>query len=261
VLITGSVNFAVGLIKLIIKGQLSTSGTCGLLFLMAKDPAFLFYPGDWLQGTMGMTFEEKGAYFELLIFQFNNGKFSKASAKQVLSICSASAFEKVIQKFDTDGTFFWKQRLTDEIERRKKFSESRRNNARAIKNKDLPQKTVKAYAKHMETETEAITENEILTEYENWTKQIVEGNDQFFEQMFTNESIPQSPNIQFWIYDHRDLLNRYPKMRPPNQQAFRQSCIKHIRENYKKEPNGKGKSFNDSKSRIDEIIKNRNYSS
>ncbi len=130
---------------------------------MAKDPAFLFYPGDWLQGTMGMTFEEKGAYFELLIFQFNNGKFSKASAKQVLSICSASAFEKVIQKFDTDGTFFWKQRLADEIERRKKFSESRRNNAKAIKNKDLPPKTVKAYAKHMETvtEDETVTENTI----------------------------------------------------------------------------------------------------
>ena len=27
---------------------------------MAKDPAFLFYPGDWLGGTMGMTLEEKG---------------------------------------------------------------------------------------------------------------------------------------------------------------------------------------------------------
>jgi hypothetical protein len=34
-------------------------------------------------------------------------------------------------------------------------------------------------------------------------------------------------------------LSRYPKMRPPNQQAFRQSCIKHIRENYKKPINGK----------------------
>lgn len=24
---------------------------------MAKDPAFLFYPNDWLGGTMGMTFD------------------------------------------------------------------------------------------------------------------------------------------------------------------------------------------------------------
>ena len=34
---------------------------------MAKDPAFLFYPGDWIGGTMGMTFEEKGAYMEILM--------------------------------------------------------------------------------------------------------------------------------------------------------------------------------------------------
>lgn len=98
---------------------------------------------------------------------------------------------------------------------------------------------------------------EILTEYENWTKQIVEGNDQFFEQMFVQEMIPQSPNIQFWIMDHRDLLNRYPKMRPPNQNAFRKSCIKHIRENYKKEPHGQRKNAHDSKSRIDQIIENK----
>ena len=206
---------------------------------MAKDPAFLFYPGDWLQGTMGMTFEEQGAYMNLLIYQFNRGKFSKAQAKQVLSICSTSVFETVIQKFDTDGTFFWKQRLSDEIERRRKFGESRRDNAKSQKKKENKPKNGKAYAQHMETETETITEDVILIEYENWTKQIVEGNDQFFEQMFVKESIPQSPNIQFWIYDHRDLLNRYPKMRPPNQQAFRQSCIKHIRENYKKPINGK----------------------
>jgi uncharacterized protein YdaU (DUF1376 family) len=145
---------------------------------MAKDPAFLFYPGDWLQGTMGMTFEEKGAYFELLIFQFNNGKFSKASAKQVLSICSASVFEKVIQKFDTDGTLFWKQRLIDEIERRKKFSESRRNNAKGIKNTE---KFSKAYAKHMETETE--TEIETKDNWIEWGKLIVQNNDQHWDAM------------------------------------------------------------------------------
>ena len=123
---------------------------------MAKDPAFLFYPGDWLGGTMGMTFEEKGAYLELLLFQFNNGKFLKAQAKQVLSICSASAFEKVLQKFDTDGTYYWKQKLSDEIERRRKFTESRKNNAKG-------NKSTKAYAQHMETETEieTIIENKL----------------------------------------------------------------------------------------------------
>lgn len=131
---------------------------------MAKDPAFLFYPGDWLQGTMGMTFEEKGAYLELLIFQFNKGKFTQAQAKQVLCICSASVFENVLQKFDTDGTFFWKQRLSEEIERRHKFSESRKKNARGSKNKDSSKKEEKAYAKHMETETETENKDEYKEE-------------------------------------------------------------------------------------------------
>lgn len=163
---------------------------------MAKDPAFLFYPGDWLGGTMGMTFEEKGAYLELLLFQFNNGKFTLAQAKQVLSICSASVFEKVLQKFDNDGTFYWKQKLQDEIERRRKFTESRRNNAKS--NKSVSNNK-KAYAKHMETENETKSVIDIIigvgkyfviinpdTAY----KQIVKicGEDGFIEYFHQNKS-------------------------------------------------------------------------
>ena len=40
---------------------------------MSKDPAFLFYPADYIIGTMGMSFEEKGAYMELLMMQFSRG--------------------------------------------------------------------------------------------------------------------------------------------------------------------------------------------
>lgn len=78
-----------------------------------------------------------------------------------------------------------------------------------------------------------------LDDYSNWTDQIVDGNDTYFVNMMRNENIPQSENLSHWIHDHRDLLSRYPKMRPPNQQAFRQSCLKHIRENYTKTFNGK----------------------
>lgn len=203
---------------------------------MAKDPAFLFYPGDWLGGTMGMTFEEKGAYLELLLFQFNNGKFNKAQAKQVLSICSASVFEKVIQKFDTDGTFYWKQKLSEEMERRRKFTESRKNNAKS--KKSIP-KAVKAYAKHMETETEIETEDEILNEYKEWTDLIFDKNDQHFQTLLYNSKLSVTDEAyQYWVMDHLGLLHRYPKMRPTSQQSFRQSVLKHIRENHKKSLNG-----------------------
>lgn len=109
--------------------------------MMGKDPAFLFYPGDWLGGTMGMSLETKGAYLELLIFQFNNYNFTEAQAKQVLSICFAKVWKKIKPKFKSEGDknqFFYNEKLRQEIERRKKFSESRRNNALGSKKDKKP---------------------------------------------------------------------------------------------------------------------------
>jgi len=139
---------------------------------MAKDPAFLFYPGDWLGGTMGMTFEQKGAYFELLVFQFNNGAFTEAQAKQVLSICSASVWQVVSTKFAKDGIFYKNARLEQEIIKRKAFSESRRINALHTKsNKKQPKKRVEAYAKHMENENENKDINIIESEFQKKLRQ------------------------------------------------------------------------------------------
>lgn len=108
---------------------------------MGKDPAFLFYPGSWLGGTMGMTFEEKGCYLELLMMQFNHEKFTELQAKQVLSVCFDHAWPMLKQKFQTDGLYFWNERLKEEIEKRKNFIESRRCSG-------LTPKKKKAYAKH-----------------------------------------------------------------------------------------------------------------
>lgn len=113
---------------------------------MAKDPAFLFYPGDWQGGTMYFDHQTKGAYIDLMILQFNVGKFTEAQAKQVLSICFDVAWPLLKQKFQTDGVLFWNDRLCSEIEKRKKFTESRRNNGLAVKKMT---KTDEAYAYHM----------------------------------------------------------------------------------------------------------------
>lgn len=40
---------------------------------MAKDPAFLFYSKDWLQGTADLFPEEKGVYIDLLCHQHQTG--------------------------------------------------------------------------------------------------------------------------------------------------------------------------------------------
>lgn len=125
---------------------------------MAKDPAFLFYPGDWLGGTMGFSFEIKGCYFELLVYQFNNGgKFTEAQAKQVLNSSFDVAWPLLKQKFRKDGDSYFSQRLNEEIERRKKFTESRRING--LQPKTII-KDIEASAKDME----AVNENRIVLE-------------------------------------------------------------------------------------------------
>ena len=51
---------------------------------MARDHAFLFYPNDYIGGTMGMTLVEKVAYIELLMFQFNRGDMTNDVIDQVI---------------------------------------------------------------------------------------------------------------------------------------------------------------------------------
>jgi uncharacterized protein YdaU (DUF1376 family) len=124
---------------------------------MARDPAFLFYPNDWLGGTMGMSAEQKGAYIDLLVFQFNNkGHFTEVQAKQVLSICFASVWQVVKMKFKTEGEnneFLYNERLREEIIKRQAFSESRRINALHDKKQRKGKKSIcKASAKHMGNE-------------------------------------------------------------------------------------------------------------
>jgi len=90
-----------------------------------KDPAFLFYPNDYIGGTMGMTFEEKGAYMELLMLQFNRGHMTP----HMIKICVGNLFENIKDKFtrDENGNYY-NARLETEITKRKNYSDSRRNN-------------------------------------------------------------------------------------------------------------------------------------
>lgn len=93
---------------------------------MAKDPAFLFYPGDWLGGTIGMSFEEKGAYIDLLMLQFNRGAFSEKTALVVLRD-NPSTWGIVKTKFSIDEQgLYYNERLKIEKEKRVSYTQSRR---------------------------------------------------------------------------------------------------------------------------------------
>jgi hypothetical protein len=96
---------------------------------MSKDPAFLFYPNDWIGGTMGMTFEEKGAYMELLMMQFNRGHMTGHMVGQIVG----SIWEKIQNKFKIDENgLYYNERLEEEQQKRKAFTDSRKNNILGI---------------------------------------------------------------------------------------------------------------------------------
>lgn len=136
-----------------------------------KDPAFLFYSSDFLTGTMFMTDEQVGKYIRLMCAQHQKGRLTE---KDMLHICK-SYDEDIWNKFtkDQDGKFY-SERLEAEIEKRKKYSESRRNN-RLKPKKD--KNTSLTHEKHMSPHMENENENEIKDVIED----VIEDKDESFE--------------------------------------------------------------------------------
>lgn len=125
---------------------------------MAKDPAFLFYPGDWLGGTTRFSRHQKGCYIDLLMSQFNDGPLSLEDVKTVLGIDFESHWQsKLKAKFqvDDEGRFFNKK-LADEVYRRKNWTESRRLN----RNSHMKQHMSPHMETGNETETKALIKAE-----------------------------------------------------------------------------------------------------
>ena len=130
---------------------------------MAKDPAFLFYPGDYVSGTMGMTFEEKGAYIDLLMLQFNRGHMTHHMIHHTVG----HLWDQVKCKFVQDDEGLWYNvRLDIEKEKRKTFTESRRNNIKSkTKSKEESSYEIhmsKHMTPHMENENENINKDIII---------------------------------------------------------------------------------------------------
>jgi uncharacterized protein YdaU (DUF1376 family) len=92
---------------------------------MAKDPAFLFYSSDFLNGVADLTMEERGQFITLLCLQHQKGTLTDKTIRLSLGSVSVDVLSKFLK--DKDGNFF-NERLSEEIEKRIQFTESRRNN-------------------------------------------------------------------------------------------------------------------------------------
>ncbi len=98
----------------------------GFLFIMAKDPAVLFYTSDFISGTITMTDEERGRYILLLCLQHQKGRLTDRDMETIKDM------QEVQIKFERleDG-FYYNIRMKEEAEKRKSYSESRRNNRKS----------------------------------------------------------------------------------------------------------------------------------
>lgn len=92
---------------------------------MGKDPAFLFYPGDFLVGVSDLTMEERGQYITLLCLQFEKGRLSKKN----ITIAVGKVSPDVLDKFTVDDNgLYYNKRLEQEVIKRQEYSKSRSQN-------------------------------------------------------------------------------------------------------------------------------------
>ena len=135
---------------------------------MSKDPAILFYTSDFLTGTLTMSFEQRGKYIVLLCLQHQQGHLTDEDMKNICKTYDAKIYSKFIQA--EDG-FYYNERMKIECEKRKKYSDSRRQNrtSKSIKEDNI----CESYDKHMENENILINKGVLLKERETEFKESV----------------------------------------------------------------------------------------
>ena len=128
---------------------------------MAKDPAFLFYSADFIVGTYEMTDEQVGRYIRLMCLQHQKGHLSESV---VLSVMGGEIDKEVIGKLkrDDDGLYY-NERLDEETNKRRKYSESRAKNRKGgavSKSHDNHMSNIcNSYDEHMVNENENVNVN------------------------------------------------------------------------------------------------------
>ena len=124
---------------------------------MAKDPAFLFYPGDYLRDTQCLSEPVQVAYDRIMCEHMRNICISKERLiffTKRLTSDQKKELESVMTEVPGGFQIAW---VAESIAKRRKYSDSRRKN-RSGNKKDMSNIS-KSYVPHMENEI--VIENEI----------------------------------------------------------------------------------------------------
>ena len=116
---------------------------------MAKDPAFLFYPSDFLTGTMFMSDAEVGKYTRLICAQHQHGGIiDKVSFNAMVG-----ENQIIKSKFIETETGFYNERLTIEMDKRNKKSNNMSETAKEV----WKNRKIQLYNKSKENENKSNT--------------------------------------------------------------------------------------------------------
>ena len=109
--------------------------------IMPKDPAILFYYQDFIFGTSFMTNEQVGAYIRILCYLADKGNLKEEYIKKICT--TPEVFSVVIEKLERNGdNSYHQKRLTEEVIKRRKYTEGRRNNLKSTPHMDAHMENV-----------------------------------------------------------------------------------------------------------------------
>ncbi len=143
-----------------------------------NDPAFLFYPGDYLRDTQCLSEQAQVAYDRIMCEHMRNICITQDRLNFFIKRLTADQKQEVmsvLSKIDGGFEISW---VSDSLRKRREYSESRRKNRTSTK------KTSSTYVEHMENEDVIVSENENeIEEWGVWGAQIVNGEDFGWENM------------------------------------------------------------------------------
>ena len=120
---------------------------------MAKDPAFLFYPGDYLRDTQLLSEKTQVSYDRIMCEHMRNICISQKQLNFLTKKLNEDELDElmmVLVKIDGGFHISW---VSESISKRKAYSESRRSNRKGKVKEDMINTSL-SYDSHMENENE-----------------------------------------------------------------------------------------------------------
>jgi len=121
---------------------------------MSQDPAFLFYPGDYLRDTQCLSEKAQVAYDRIMCEHMRNICIRQQQLNFFIKRLTEDEKEEIMMVLTEISGGFQISWVAESITKRRKYSESRRKN-RSSK----PKKDMLTHDSHMENENEIVNED------------------------------------------------------------------------------------------------------